>query len=331
MQYRNLGRTDIRVSTVAMGCWAIVGDATWGDQDEQEALDTIRAAVDAGINFFDTAEGYGNGYSEQLVGRALAGQRDQAIIATKVSPHNLAPAELRVACERSLKNLNSDYIDLYQIHWPSREVPFEDSMAELEKLRDEGKIRAIGVSNFGVQDQPAMLAAGRFESNQLPYSLLWRAIEHGIQAQCVAEGISILPYSPLQQGLLTGKFASADEVPEGRARTRHFATTRPQARHGEPGAEAETFAAIDTLRAISQEISKPMNHIALAWLLYQPAVTSVLAGARTVDQVLDNAAAADLKLSDDVLRRLDEATAPLKARMGANVDMWQPVENSRYR
>lgn len=331
MQYRQLGQTNLRVSVVAMGCWAIVGDSTWGPQDEADSIATIHQAFDAGINFFDTAEAYGGGYSEQVLGKALAGRRDQAIIASKVSPNHLPPAELVSACERSLKNLDTDYIDLYQIHWPGREVPFEDTMNALIRLRDAGKIRYIGVSNFGAGDMPDMLQHGRFESNQLPYSLLWRAIEHTIQPLCVDHQISILPYSPLAQGLLTGKFTSADEVPDGRARTRLFSTERAQAQHGEPGAEAETFDAIARIKALAASIDQPMSHVALAWLLYQPGVTSVLAGARTPEQLLDNARAAEVALSLDMLAALAEATKPLKARLGPNPDPWQPVERSRYR
>jgi aryl-alcohol dehydrogenase-like predicted oxidoreductase len=331
MQYRQLGQTDLQVSTIAMGCWAIVGDRTWGPQDEADSIATIQAAFDAGINFFDTAEGYGNGYSEQVLGKALASRRGETIIASKVSTSNLAPADVRAACERSLRNLDTDYIDLYQVHWPSREVPFADTMQVLLDLQKAGKIRHIGVSNFGVEDLPAMMAQGRIESNQLPYSLLWRTIEHGIRPLCVEHGISILPYSPLAQGLLTGKFSSADEVPEGRARTRLFSSMREQARHGETGAEAETFTALAEIRAISEKLGESMSRIALAWLLYQPGVTSVLAGARTPEQLLDNARAADVVLSDDTLTALDEATAPIKALMGANPDPWQPLERSRYR
>lgn len=319
----------MQVSVVAMGCWAIVGDATWGEQDEAEALATIRAALDHGINFFDTAEGYGGGYSEQLLAKALGSRRGEAIIASKASQANLSPEAVRAACERSLTNLGTDYIDLYQIHWASREVPFADTMGALVQLRDEGKIRAIGVSNFGVGDMREMLEIGPFESNQLPYNLLWRAIEYDIQDLCADHHVSILPYSPLQQGLLTGKFASADDVPEGRARTRHFATTRPQARHGGPGAEAETFEAIRQIGEIAAALGQPIAQVALAWLLYQPGVTSVLAGARTVEQIKTNAGSASVALSPDVVQQLSAATQGLKEKMGGDPDMWAPV--SRYR
>jgi len=186
------------------------------------------------------------------------GRRDRAVIATKVSPDHLAPEDLRASCEASLRRLRTDVIDLYQIHWPSRQVPLADTVGALQRLQEEGKIRAFGVSNFGVGDLGDLLALGPCTSNQLPYSLLWRAIEYGIQTVCVEHGISILTYSPMEQGLLTGKFGSADEVPDGRARTRFFSGDRPLARHGEAGHEQETFAAIHRIRAIADGAGLPM-------------------------------------------------------------------------
>ena len=329
MQYHNLGKTDIAVSAIAMGCWAIVGDFTWGPQDESDALATIHAALDAGVNFLDTAEGYGDGDSETLLGRALAGRRGEAVIASKVSQNHLAGVEVIAACERSLKRLRTDYIDLYQIHWPSRQVPFVETWEALTMLQAQGKVRAIGVSNFGAADLTDLLAIGTPETNQLPYSILWRAIEHDIQAACIEHGIGILTYSSLAQGLLTGKFATADEVPEGRARTRHFASTRPYVRHGEPSCEAETFAAIQAVRRISEEIREPMPRVAMAWLLRQPGVTSVIAGARNPDQIRSNAQAADLILPADVIAALNAVTDDLKQELGPNPDMWQ--SESRFR
>jgi aryl-alcohol dehydrogenase-like predicted oxidoreductase len=315
-----------------MGCWAIIGGFNWGPQDESDSLATIQAALDAGINFFDTAEGYGEGYSEQLVARALGRRRAQVVIASKVSQDHLAAAQVREACERSLRNLNTDYIDLYQIHWPSRSVPFEETMRALDDLRAAGKIRFIGVSNFGKQDMPDMLRAGRYESNQVPYNLLWRAVEFDIQPQCVEQHISILPYSPLMQGLLTGKFQSADDVPTDRARTKHYSSQRtPLSRHGGSGYEAETFAAVHAIQAICNEIHQPMEAVALAWLLHQPAVTSVVAGARSPQQVHSNAQAGDLILSDEIITRLNEATDPLKLLLGPDPDMWAPPTETRYR
>ncbi len=331
MQSRQLGNSSLMVSPIAIGFWGIVGGDYWGPQDESDTISAVSAALDAGINFFDTAEGYGNGYSEEMLGRALGGRRQEAIIASKVSEANLAPDDLRAACERSLKRLNTDVIDLYQVHWPSRAVPFEDSMSALQDLQREGKIRVIGVSNFGKLDMPDMLQHGRYDANQLPYSLLWRAIEFDIQTQCSEHNIGILPYSPLNQALLTGRYRNADEMPYSRARTRHFRPDRRDSRHGTAGYEAETFAAVEAIREICADIGQEMVHVALAWLLHKPAVTSVLAGARNRQQVESNVIAGNLSLSAETMRRLDEATAELKAKFGPDPDMWGVGERSRYR
>lgn len=321
--YRQLGTTDIRVSPVCMGCWAIVGDSTWGAQDERDSIEAIQAALEAGINFFDTAEAYGDGYSEEVLAKALAGKRDQVVLSSKVWDLNMAKADLRRSCEQSLRRLKTDYIDLYQLHWPSRTVPFSESAEALIELRQEGKIRAIGVSNFGPQDLSAYLETGECVSNQLPYNLLFRAIEFDILPRCVENNISILCYSPLMQGLLTGKFSTPDDVPEGRARTRLFAPDRPMSRHHESGCEEEVFAAIRRIRAIADGIGKPMSRVALAWLLHQPGVASVVAGARNASQSRENARAAELKLDESTLRELAEATESIKQAIGANADLWQ--------
>lgn len=329
MQYRDLGNSGLRVSSICMGCWAIVGDATWGPQDERDAVAAIHAALDAGINFFDSAEMYGSGYSEELLAKALKGRREQAVIATKVSSMKLKPEALREACNASLRRLQTDVIDLYQIHWPNWDLPIEEPLAALEDLKIAGKIRAYGVSNFGKRDLSDLLNKGRVESNQLPYSLLWRAIEHEVQPVCVEHNVSILTYCSLAQGLLTGKFKSADEVPEGRARTRHFSNDRPQARHGEPGCEAETFAAIEEVRRISESVGHTMSEVALAWLLAQPAVTSVIAGSRNAEQSRANARAAAVVLSEEVLTQLSQATDGVKQKLGTNPDAWQGVSRMR--
>ncbi len=329
MEYRELGSSGIRISAVTMGCWAIVGDATWGAQDESEAIDAIRAAFDLGVTTFDTAEGYGAGYSEELLAKALDGRGEEAVILSKVSRSHLGAADVKAACEASLKRLRRDHIDLYQIHWPSREIPFDETFRALEDLRSDGKIRAIGVSNFARRDLSEIIELGRVESDQLPYSLLFRAIEYEVMDICLANDISILCYSPLAQGLLTGKFATADDVPEGRARTRLFSSDRPNAHHGERGAEVETFAAIAAIRQVADEIHEPMGRVALAWLLSRPAVATVIAGARNVAQITENARAGSLRLSPTVVGRLAKATDALKAKLGPNPDMWEAKSRMR--
>jgi len=323
MKYRRLGRTDIHVSVVCLGGWALVGDSTWGEQEKDDSIAAVRAALEAGVNFLDTAEAYGSGQSEEVLAEALGAARKDVVIATKVSQGNLHPRRLRRSCEESLRRLKTDYIDLYQMHWPSPKVPPADALAAMQELKAEGKIRVIGVSNFGAGFLRELLAAGRVESNQLCYSLLWRPIEYEIQPLCVRNDVGILCYSPLCQGLLTGKFSNADEVPEGRARTRLFSGKRPQSRHGQAGAEAETFEAIAKIRGICSSLGRPMGTVALAWLLAQPGVTSVIAGARNASQATENAQAAELDLPADVIRQLSAATQKVKELMGANADMWQ--------
>lgn len=312
-----------------MGCWAFAGGSTWGPQDEAESIATVHAALDAGVNLFDTAEGYGGGDSELVLGRALVGRRHEAVIATKVSRSHLSGDEIQKACERSLRRLQTDYIDLYQIHWPSRTTPLAETLEAVERLHEQGKVRAIGVCNFGVGDLSDLLSSGRIGTNQLPYSLLWRAIEYQIRQKCVDEDIGILCYSPLAQGLLTGKYSSPDEVPDGRARIRLFSGDRPQARHGEAGCETEVFAAIESIRRVCARIGEPMAKVALAWLLSQPGVASVIAGARSPDQIQQTAQAADLDLSPEIVGELTEATEQIKRLLGPNPDMWQ--SESRFR
>ena len=323
MQYRTLGRTDIEVSVIAMGCWGIAGGFNWGHQEESASIAAIEAAVAAGINFFDTAPAYGDGYSEQLLGRIL-GNRDDVVIATKIMPDDLVSSEaIKASCDASLQRLRRDRIDLYQLHWPNWEVPFADVVNALESLRDAGKVRAIGVSNFGPRDLGDVLDVGRVETNQVMYNLIGRGIEFEIQPVCVHHLVGILCYSPMLMGLLAGKFASADEVPDDRARTRHFSSNRPFTRHGEPGHEPLTFATIDRIRTIAAGLDLDMAQLSTSWCLHQPGVGAVLPGARNAAQATRNAAAADITLSDEVLRELSEATDELKQAMGANPDPWQ--------
>lgn len=332
MDYRTLGRSTLKVSTICMGCWAIAGDQVWGAQDEEAAIAALHTAVEVGVNFFDSAEAYGSGRSEELLGQAFKGRRQDVIIATKASGNHLEPAALRAACEASLRRLQTDYIDVYYMHWPNWEVPFEDTLAEMTRLQAEGKIRSVGCSNFGKKDLEAVLNISHIEINQLAYNLLFRAIEYEIVPVCLEHGVSVAPYSPLLHGILTGKFATLNDIPDERARTRHFSShTRSMTRHGGPGAEPETAAALARIREICDGAGLPMTNIALAWLLRQPAVTTVIAGARSPEQIKANVEAAELVLPDDVVTALNEATEPLKGALGANSDMWESEQNTRIR
>jgi len=321
LRYTQLGRTDIQVSVVCCGTMAMSSDGTFGAQDDAESVRTVRAALDSGISFFDTAESYGDGHAEEVLGRALEGLRGRAIIATKVSEVHLRRADLLRACEASLRRLRTDHVDVYQVHWPNRSVPFGEVVAAFEELKAAGKVRAWGVSNFGKADLEGALAAGRPEVNQLPYSLLWRAIERDILPLCVRHSVSVLCYSPLAQGLLTGKFRGPEDVPPQRKRARYC--KEPAAGHA--------FALLDEVRAVSAELGRPMADVALAWLLAQQGVASVVAGMRTPEQARENARTGDLELAADTVARLTAASTPLSEILGANPDMWREGADSRYR
>ena len=331
MEYRRLGRTNIEVSVVALGCWSFAGDAYWGPQEDRDSIATVHAALDEGVNFFDTAESYGAGRSETVLGQALKGHRDDAVIATKVSHGSGAPGDIEDACARSLQNLDTDYIDLYQIHWPFRDTPVESTLDAMEKLRQEGKIRAYGVCNFGARDLAKLAQFADCATNQLPYSLLARAIEYEIQPHCVERNIGIICYTPLAQGLLTGRYATADEVPAPRAISRHFVGQRSGARHGEEGCEAELFEALGKIAGMARGLEEPMAVVALAWVRQQAGVTALLTGARNPDELRENTRGSYLYLDADSLQALGRSTLEVKEKLGANADLWTSSTESRIR
>lgn len=301
---------------------SIVASETYGGIGADEAIATVNTALEEGVTLFDTAPAYGNGESEELVGRALEGKRDKVILATKASGQTLSAEEIASDCDASLMRLRTDYIDLYQIHWNRRTVPAEETFRAMENLVTSGKVRALGVCNYGPIDLAEAIGFTRLHTNQLAYNMLMRSIEFEITDLCLENGMGILCYSPLAQGLLTGRYTTADEVPAGRQRTRHFSGDRELARHGKPGCEKETFEAIGQIKSICEEIDQPMAGVALAWCLHQPGVMSVLAGASTPEQVKQNIEASKISLSQDVLKRLDEATSQVKTLLGASPDLW---------
>ena len=316
-------------SKIALGCWGFVGGSMWGDQQESDSMDTISAALESGINFFDNAHGYGDGYAEEVLGRALLGRRHQAIIGTKITIEKDAEKDVAANCELSLRRLQTDYIDLLQIHWPNHQFPPDDVYQAFNKLLEAGKIRAFGVSNYGVGDLTDILQVGQVATNQLPYSLLFRAIEYQIQPLCVQRGVGILCYSTLLHGLLADKYATLEDMPNGRARTRHFSRNRPGTRHAENGCEQQTYRALKQIRQIAADLNQPVALVAVAWVLHQPAVAAAIVGARNPEQIQQMAAAAELKLDSETIRKLNDATKPVKKALGANPDMWD--SDSRFR
>lgn len=334
METRTLTPSGIQLPILGLGCWSFGGQEGdyWGPHDDREAAEIVARALDSGVNYFDTAEGYNDGRSEAALGRALAGRRSEAIIGTKISPQNTQPQTLRQHCEASLRRLGADTIDIYMVHWPITDHPVADAFAALADLRREGKIRAIGISNFGpTQLQEAVATGVPLEVNQLGYSLLNRTIELEILPACQRYGIGVAAYMPLMQGLLSGRWRNADEIPQVRRRTRHFSSTRPGVRHGEPGAEAEVFAAIAGIAELADACQMPMTDLALAWVAAQRGVTTVIVGTRTVAQLEESQRGIGRPLAPETLAELDRLTQPVKAKLGSNADLWQSGPNRRIR
>lgn len=330
IERRRCGNSDLTLPVLGIGGWSYGGGDYWGAQDQKDVDAIVGLALDQGINYFDTAEAYNEGRSEESLGIALKGRRQKAIIGTKVSPNNTEPITLRQHCEASLRRLQSDAIDIYMVHWPIVDHSVEAAFTTLQALQEEGKIRSIGGSNFGPRQLGEALATGcRIDVNQACYNLLSRAIEVELMPTCARLGIGILAYMPLLQGLLTGKYTTAEEVPAPRRRTRHFCGDRPGSRHGGAGAEEETFAAVNAIRGIADELGVPMAQLALGWILSRPEITCVLAGIRTVEQLEDAAAGVRLKLAPETVQRLNRLTEPLLQQLGPSPDYYQSNEQSR--
>jgi len=317
MKKRTLGKSDVQITPILMGTWQ-AGKRGWTGIDDNDSIKTIRAAVEAGITTIDTAEIYGDGHSERIVAQALSDVRDRVEYATKVFPHHLKYEQVIDACHRSLKNLNTDYIDLYQIHWPagafnSEIVPIEETMKALVELKQQGKIRAIGVSNFSRVQLEAAAEYGRIDSLQPPYSLFWRHVEQDAVPYCIENNISIVAYSSLAQGLLTGKFAPGHEFEpnDNRADNRLF--------KGENMENAQT--ALAKLRPIAANHNCTLAQLALAWLIAQPQ-TNAIAGARYREQAVANAQAASMQLSVEELQEIDRIGRIVTDNLGSNSVMW---------
>ena len=322
-------KAGIEISPLVLGCWAFGGGYTWGDQDNEESMRTVHTALERGITTFDTAEFYGEGRSEEVLGKALDGRRSSAVIISKVWTANMGTEKVIEACEGSLKRLGTDYLDLYMIHWPNREIGLDETLEAMVQLKSQGKVKAIGVCNFGVRDLSEALNVTDVAANQLPYSLLFRAIEDQVLPKCVESGVPVMAYSSLAQGLLTGKFTSPAEVDDERARIRFYSKDRPGTVHNEEGYEDLVFETLDTIKSICTERNISMSHAAVNWVLSKPGVLSVLVGARKPEQVEDNIDCFNCTTDDELLKKLDEATGALKEAMGPNPDMWRT--ESRFR
>ena len=318
---KRFGNTDLETSSIIYGCMG--GAGAFGAQEEQDSIEALQEAFNLGINFFDTAEAYGNGYSEQLLQRALGQKRSEIVISSKVAEQNMAPDSIVEACERSLKNLGTDFIDLYMLHWPNRDVPLADSIGALEKLKQDGKIRWYGVSNFGNLDLDDALSLGEISVNQLPYHLFSRAIEIEVQPKCEKAGVPIMCYSSLMQGLLAGKYKKLNDFPVNRARTRMFDHRKwPEVVHNENGAEQAGQELLDALWTLVDETEYSMEELAIGWLKSRSAVGGVIVGTRNGDQSRGLKKLLDIELEDSVLQALSTASDQLKTELGNDIDMW---------
>ena len=292
MRTRKLGKDGPDVPVICFGAWPIGGGM--GEVDERQAIAATHAAIDSGVTFIDTAEGYRT--SEEVLGRALEGRRGDVFLATKLSGDH-SVEHIRKALTNSLKALRTDYVDLYQIHGPKPEWPIEDTMAELVRFRDEGKVRYLGVSNFSAKQTEAASAHGLIHSSQPRYNMIQRDAEESVLPYCLEHGIGVIAHSPLAKGLLTGKYSAGHEFPEG------------DERHDHPyygGSVMSTaFAVADRLKGWASDHGRSLADLAIAWTLGHLAVTSSIVGAKTPEQARMNAASGDWELTESDMSEID--------------------------
>jgi methylglyoxal reductase len=317
MKYRPLGQSGITASVVAHGTWAI-GGWMWGGTDAQKSMRSIQASLDAGVNFIDTAPAYGLGLSERLVGEAIRGRRDKVILATKCGLvwhtnkgtffvdqngtriHRYLGAEsIRYEVEQSLQRLGTDYIDLYQTHWQDATTPIEETMGTLLDLKKQGKIRAIGVSNCTVDQVRQYRAVGQVDAAQEQYSMLHRDMEREYLPYCAQNRIAMLAYSPLANGLLTGKVDPDREFPEGDLRRNNPMFSRDS--------RIRVREMLDRMRPVAGKYIVTQSQLTIAWTLAQPGITHALVGARDAKQAIENARAGSLTLTAGDLMQINEA------------------------
>ena len=317
MDHRSLGRTGVEVSPLCLGAMMF---GAWGNEDHDDSVRIIHRALDAGINFIETADVYSRGESERIVGQALVGgRRDDVVLATKVhgtmgdDPNQQGNSRRWIIreVEASLRRLRTDWIDLYQIHRPEPDTDIDETLGALTDLVRSGKVRAIGSSTFPpsqiVEAQWVAERRGRerFVCEQPPYSILVRGVEAGVLPTCQSYGMGVIPWSPLAGGWLTGRYRKGQEVP-----TTHRAERIPRRYDlSLPGNQAKLEAA-EQLALLAEEAGISLIHMALAFVLEHPAVTSAIIGPRTMEQLESQLGAADVTLSTDVLDRIDEIVPP---------------------
>jgi aryl-alcohol dehydrogenase-like predicted oxidoreductase len=311
MQRRQLGNSDLFITPLGIGAWAMGGGDwafAWGAQDDQDSIRAIHAALDAGMNWIDTAMVYGHGHSEQVVGRALAGLRDKPYVFTKCSRQRAADgslvgvlkaASIRAECEQSLRNLNVDVIDLYQIHWPIPDEDIEEGWETMAQLQREGKVRWIGVSNFNAAQMERIQPITPITSLQPPYSLIRREIEANEWPFVAAHNIGVIVYSPMASGLLSGKM-TRDRVanfPDNDWRKRRDIFQEPQL--------SRNLALADKLKDIGVRHGRTAGEVAIAWTLRRGEVTGAIVGIRNPEQVAGVIGASEFRLSEAELAELE--------------------------
>ncbi|WP_342358962.1 aldo/keto reductase [Terrarubrum flagellatum] len=320
MEQRLLGGTGFSVPVLSFGTATFGGGSeflrAWGASDVKEATRLVDVCLEAGCNFFDSADSYSAGMAEEILGKAIAGRRDQLLISTKSTfrlgsgPNDIGSSRHRLirACEASLKRLGTDYIDLYQMHGFDALTPIEETVRALDDLVTSGKVRYVGCSNFsGWQLMKSLAVADRYGWNrhvahQIYYSLAARDYEWELMPLALDQKVGALVWSPLSGGTLTGKMGRNKPAPEG---TR-FAQ---QGSHGPELPREQFYDLIDALEAIAAEVGRSVSQVALNWVINRPSVASVIIGARNEDQLRDNLKAAEFKLTADQVRRLDEVSA----------------------
>jgi len=316
MEYRKLGNTDLKLSAIGFGCWAMGGN--WGKTDDRESIAAAKVALDRGINFFDTADIYGFGHSEEVLAKALGKKRKEVLIATKgglvwddhgcifrsSSRHHLLNA-----VEASLKRLKTDYIDLYQIHWPDPNTPFEVTMKVMDELVRSGKVRYIGVSNFTRKQMRECLKFRQINSLQPPYNMFMRHIEKEFSF-CEKHGIGIVTYGPLAYGLLTGKFKKDTKFPETDWRSgKLFPDPGDWQAHIDlfHGRQFKKYLSIvERLRKTAEKLGKTVGQLSMAWVLSNPEVTSAIVGAKRPSQMEQNIGGVGWKLPKTEIKEINQ-------------------------
>jgi aryl-alcohol dehydrogenase-like predicted oxidoreductase len=321
-ELRKLGNSDLNITPMGVGAWAMGGSGwkfAWGEQDDNDSISAIRAAIDAGINWIDTAAVYGLGHSEEIVGRAVKGLSNRPYIFTKCERRwdanreiypSLKADSVRKECESSLRRLGVEQIDLYQIHWPEPEAEIEEGWTELARLKEEGKVRWIGVSNFNVEQMKRVQKIAPITSLQPPYSLLARKIEAEILPFAKANNIGVIVYSPMRAGLLTGKMTRerALNLPQDDWRSRNPDFQEPQL--------SRNLELVEILRQIGERHGRTPGEVAIAWTLNNPAVTGAIVGLRNAEQVQGVIGALEFRLNQDEVAEIEkffEASLPASA------------------